>query len=1118
MGCSKCGADNREGARFCDKCGAKLSRRCVSCGAENRIDAKFCDSCGAALGADAAVATLASEPNDTPIRVTATSAAEGLEGERKTVTALFADIKGSMELIEDLDPEEARAIVDPALKLMIDAVHRYDGYIVQSTGDGIFALFGAPVANEDHPQRALYAALRMQDEMCRYSTKLRERGNAPVEARVGINTGDAVVRTIKTDEAHTEYTPIGHSTSLAARMQALAPTGSIAVTDATRKLCEGYFSFKSLGPTRVKGVSEPVGVYEVTGLGPLRTRLQRAAVRGYTKFVGREREMDVLQHAADLAKGGRGQLVAVVADPGLGKSRLCFEFKAKNQSAWMVLEAPSVTHGKTSAYLPVIELLCSYLDFKPEDDAPRKREKTIGKVLALDPSLEDALPYLFGLLGISDAGDPSDPEDSEIRRRRRTFDAIKRILLRESLNQPLMLVFEDLHWTDSDTQGLLNLLADSIGNSKIIVLVTYRPEYSHHWANKTYYTQLPLDPLGRESAEEMLYALLSSEAELRLKRFVLERSEGNPLFMEEIVQTLFEEGAVARNGALKVTRPLDTLKLPPTLPGVLASRIDRLPTGEKELLQTLAVIGREFPLSLVRAVVHTSSDYLDQALSNLQLAEFIYEQPAPSEVGYIFKHALTKQVAHDSLLMERRKDLHEQVGNAIEKLYGDRIEQHLARLADHYRQSRNVDKAIEFLQRAAQQASERSAVAEAESLYRGAIDTLLAKPQSRERDLHEFELQTALLALLISRGFGASEKEQPLRRAYELSQQIGDRRNTLYLLVQLGQFYIEQARFSEARELAEPAVEQIQDLRDPILEACTLENLAECYWWCGDLQKARPYLERSLAICEATPPGALIRTAGLDLWMLSAAGLITTDVLLGWPDRAMEMRKLMLTRAESSAHPFSRLFGIVLADWIVHQLRGDLSFDYAKVSQDCEEHGLYEVSGWACQFSGWCDFWRGERTQGIAKMTEAIEKLNWVNSFLWLPWRLIVLGEMKAEIGETEAAESVVEHALETVNLSQERWCLPEVYRVAAKVALCKSPRNPNLAETHLRHAIELARNQGTKLWELRATSSLARLLRDTNRCDEARTMLAQIYNWFTEGFETADLKDAKALLDELGA
>jgi class 3 adenylate cyclase len=393
MRCPKCARDNPDDARFCVGCGNRFGRRCAKCGAENPADASFCKQCGTRLdGIVAAPATASSER----ISVSAEQAdSAALDGERKTVTALFADIKGSMDLIEDLDPEEARAIVDPALKLMMEAVQRYNGYVAQSTGDGIFALFGAPVAHEDHPQRALLAALRMQQELRRYSDRIRAEGRLPIQARVGVNTGEVVVRSITTGEGRTEYAPVGHSTGIAARMQALAPVGSIAATEQIRKLCEGYFLFKALGPTKVKGASEAVDVYEVTGMGPLRTRLERAAARGYTKFVGREREMEALGHAAGLAMQGRGQIVAGVGEPGVGKSRLFFEFRAKHQSGWMVLEAPSISHGRASAFRPLIDLLWSYFKITPDDDERTRRERIAARVVG--PFLRGcaSLPLLF---------------------------------------------------------------------------------------------------------------------------------------------------------------------------------------------------------------------------------------------------------------------------------------------------------------------------------------------------------------------------------------------------------------------------------------------------------------------------------------------------------------------------------------------------------------------------------------------------------------------------------------------------------------------------------------------------------------------------------------------------
>ena len=388
-----------------------------------------------------------------------------------------------------------------------------------------------------------------------------------------------------------------------------------------------------------------------------------------------------------------------MAEPGVGKSRLFFEFKVTSQSGWMVLEAFSVSHGKASAYLPVVELLRNYFDISATDDERKRREKVNGKVLTLDRALEDAIPYLFSLLGIVEGDDPLAQMDGQIKKRR-TLEAIKRILLRESLNQPLMVIFEDLHWIDEQTQELLNLLADSIGTAKFLLLVNYRPEYSHQWNSKTYYTQLRLDPLGKESAEEMLSALLGEgEDLLPLKRLIIERTEGTPFFMEEIVQALFEDGALLRNGAVKLTKAPGELKIPPTVQGILASRIDRLPSDEKELLQTLAVIGREFALSLVRRVVDGADDDLNRMLADLQMAEFIYEQPATGDTEYTFKHALTQEVAYNSVLIERRKLLHERTGQALGSLYAAKLEERLGELSHHYTRSGNTDRALDFVWR-----------------------------------------------------------------------------------------------------------------------------------------------------------------------------------------------------------------------------------------------------------------------------------------------------------------------------------------------------------------------------------------------------------------------------------
>ena len=539
------------------------------------------------------------------------------DGERKTITALFADIKGSTDLIAELDPEEARAILDPALQLMMDAVHRYEGYVAQSLGDGIFAFFGAPIAHEDHPQRALYAALLMQDESRKRAEQLRREKGINLQLRVGVNTGEVVLRSIRKDDLHTDYVPVGQSTNLASRMESLATPGSILVSEQTYKLTEGYFEFKPLGQAQVKGFAEPLNIYEVGGVGPLRTRLQLSVRRGLARFVGRQSELDHLHRALAQAKAGRGQISAVMGEPGVGKSRLLYEFKLLAQRGCLVLETFSVSHGKAYPYLPLIDLLKNYFQLTNHDDERRRREKITGKVLTLDRGLEDTLPYFFFLFGLAEPTSPLQQMDGQIRRQR-ILEAIKRLLLRESLNQPLMIIFEDLHWLDNETQAFLQVLSESVATARILLLVNYRPEYQHGWSGKTYFSQLRLDPLGKEQAEEMLSMLLAEtesplprgeRARVRvpneplelLKKFILDKTEGNPFFMEELVQTLREQGVLVHGRDGVETRRsaslLTDLRLPTTVQGVLAARIDRLPAEEKSLLQTLAVIGREFAAS-----------------------------------------------------------------------------------------------------------------------------------------------------------------------------------------------------------------------------------------------------------------------------------------------------------------------------------------------------------------------------------------------------------------------------------------------------------------------------------------------------------------------------------------
>ena len=579
-------------------------------------------------------------------------------------------------------------------------------------------------------------------------------------------------------------------------------------------------------------------------------------------------------------------MVAAVGEPGVGKSRLFHEFKAVSQTGTLLLEAYSVSHGKASAYLPVMELLRDYFRIVPEDDARRRREKVAGKIVILDRTLDDTLPYLYALLGIED-DDSLSQMDAQIRRRR-TYEAIKRVLLRESLNQPVIVIFEDLHWIDADTQALLEMLCDSIASACVLLLVNYRPEYRHEWGGRSYYTQLRLDPLGIEGADEMLTALLGDAPELAVvKQVITARTEGNPFFIEEIVQALFEEGVLTGNGQVKLARPFSQTGIPTTVQGMLAARIDRLPRMEKELLQTLAAIGREFPLRLAQQLAGCSESELDAALARLQTAEFVHEQPASGDVEYIFKHALTQEVAYNSLLIEHRKQLHERIAGAIESLFDDHLDDYLKDLAHHYRRSDNTVKAIEYLQRAGEQAAVRLFYEEAIEQLNSALELLEKLDAGKARNTHELAIRRSLMAPLM-RSHIAPEVLINSERVRELCEQAGDMRLLALVLTHLFFFFFhrsvtgldEAGTFADqALELAEQGAGEFQIFCGNFISGLLAAKK-------GEYLAARQRLERAARVSQDTQD-LIISDPSVALGLLNCIGyLVTVCWILGFPDQA----------------------------------------------------------------------------------------------------------------------------------------------------------------------------------------------------------------------------------------
>lgn len=1156
MRCRRCETDNPDGAKFCIECGSPLHRRCPACGTDNPAAAKFCAECGTALtpstdtpapkrarpasdtasGSHPAAFTPATLPPHLAERIRAEQAAlearGGAHGERKTITALFADIKGSMELIEDLDPEDARSVIDPALQLMMDAVHRYEGIVAQSMGDGIFALFGAPIAHEDHAQRALFAALRMQERGARYAEQLRRDRGVNLQIRVGVNSGEAVVRSIRKDDLHTDYVPVGHSTSLAARLEGLATPGSILISEHTHRLTEGYFEFKDLGAAKIKGVSEPLTIYEVLGVGPLRTRLQVSAARGLSRFVGRKKEVDYLKQIRARARTGRGQIVGVMGEPGVGKSRLFHEFRLLSEQACLVLETFCQAHGRGSAYLPLIEVLRNYFDIQPQADERTLHEKVAGRVVALDRELEDGLPYVLALLGHAEFVTALQHMDPTIRQQR-SFDAVKRLLLRESRNQTVLLIVEDLQWIDDETQKFLDVLADSIATSAVVLLTNYRPGYRHDWGGKTYYSQLRLDALGVEDAQELIAALLgeaswaiTADSVAPLKQLILDKTEGTPFFIEEMIRALFDQGILVRGlGGLTITAPLDEINIPATVQGVLAGRIDQLGGEEKELLQTAAVIGREFSLALLGHVTRKSEDHLGPALSRLQAAEFIYEQPAFPDVEYTFKHALTQDVAYGSLVSGRRRELHARTAEAIAELAAQRAtpldERRLRELAYHSAQSEHPEKATEYYQRAGELALRHSSYTEAMSDLTHALELLPALPQTPARQQQELSLLIALgSALMATRGFADPEVERVYSRARELVREIGDWPRAFGVLFALWRFYLARGEYAEAGRLIEKLRELSECMPDSEQFLPAQHALGTTAFRLGAFADARVHLERCVAMYDekSRAPEAAQIIVGLDPGVSSLSFLAWMLWHLGYPDQAVQRSREAADLARSLSHPYSLVFALHFGA-AVHRFRRDGPRAEAQANVVIElatEQGFPFFQAGGIFLRGWALSNQGQFDDGIGQMSEGLH--IWRESGIQQLGQLsLLLAEAYAAVGRVQDGFTIVAEAETEMNESDERWWEAELLRVRGELWLASDTavrsQRAHEAETCFERAIEIAQRQQSVSLALRSTTRLAALWQDTDRQAEGYRRLAELYAWFQEGLDTPDLQAAEQLL-----
>jgi len=693
--CSGCQHENADGARFCNECGNALVPRCPACGEENPQKAKFCAECGRPLtSAKGKTRPVTRSAPPSPRDYTPAHLAEqilksraAIEGERKQVTVLFADLKGSMELSEEMGPELWHGVLDAFFEHLADGIHRFEGTINQYTGDGVMALFGAPIAHEDHAQRACFAALHLQQVLRRFADELRRTEGVSLSTRIGINSGEVVVGRIG-DDLRMDYTAQGHTVGLAQRMEARAAADSTYVSEHTARLVEGYFDLRPLGAFELKGVSEPTEVFELEGLGKIKTRLERSRERGFSRFVGRGDEVAALDLALESALEGRGGVVGVVAEAGVGKSRLCAEFLARARAKGIATyEGHCPSHGRAVPLLPALELMRAFFGVLDSDGEQQTREKIAGRLLLLDRELESFLPLSFEFFGVPEPGAPPSEEDPRLRQRRLLLLA-QRLVQARSDREPAVLLVDDCHWIDEASDEFLAALVEVVPQTRTVLLLNFRPEYGAEWMSRSTYQQLPLRPLGDDAVQELLLDLLGDDPSLEsLSPVVKERSGGNPFYVEEIVHNLVEQGSLeGERGRRRLVAPIERLEVPRSVQAILAARIDRLPEVEKTLLQTASALGRQFQDSILREVSGLGETEFDEALRALVRAEFIYAEVLYPEAEYAFRHPLTHEVAENSQLSDRRRQVHAEVARALERRCESdaQRDERSALLAHHY--------------------------------------------------------------------------------------------------------------------------------------------------------------------------------------------------------------------------------------------------------------------------------------------------------------------------------------------------------------------------------------------------------------------------------------------------
>ena len=1042
------------------------------------------------------------------------------EAERRQLTIMFCDLVGSTALSTQLDPEDLREVVRAYQTTCAEVIQRFDGYIAQYLGDGLLVYFGYPQAYEDNTQRAVRAGLGIVAAMATCNTYLAQQYKVRLAVRLGIHTGLVVVGEMG-GGGRREQLAIGETPNLAARLEGLAPPDTVVISAATRSLVDAYFTYQDLGTHVLKGVATPIQAYRVVEESGVQSRLDAVVPRGLTPLVGREHEVKLLRECWHHVQHGMGQVVILSGEAGIGKSRLLQVLKDDVAPAPHTrLECRGSLYYQHTTLYPVTELFERALHWQPEDTPHKKLHKLETTLSNYRLVLADTVPLLAPLLALALPDDryPPLPLTSQ-QQRQKTLETLLAMLLAEAARQPVLFMVEDLHWVDPTTLEWLTLLIDQGPTVPILTVLTCRPEFHPPWGERAHITPLTVPRLSPPEIQTMVTRLTGARAlPAELLQQLLGKTDGIPLFVEELIKTVLESGLLRTTpDRYELAGPLQPLAIPNSLHDALMARLDRL-APVKSVAQLGATLGRQFPYTLLRAVAPLDETALQHALGQLVHAELLYQQGVLPQATYLFKHALIQDAAYHSLLRSTRQQHHQRIARVFVAQFPETVASQPELVAHHYTEAGLGDQALPYWHQAGQRSAARCAYIEAVHHFRQGLAVLAPLPEMPERRQHELDLQLGLgPALMVTQGFGVPEVRRTYDRARALCQYLEDSPQLGSVLLGLYTFYRWRAEYRTAQELAEHALHLAQQHAAPVERLRAHHALALVLLFQGELAAARTHFEHALALY--TPqPHPIKNPVGVDYSIQILSMLAWVLTVLGYPDQALRWNQEALTRAREQGHAYT-LVEALIHSAILHQFRREAPTTQEHVEAAITLATEQGVPGWEAvgkMLHGWALVAQGHNAQGLAQLQQGLTAMQAIGMEVGRPDGLARLAAAYGMGGQPEAGLQVLAEALATARTTGEGLLEPERYRLRGELVLQQTVPDTHKAETCFQQALTIARHQHAQSLELRAAMSLARLWQQQGKRADAHELLAPVYGWFTEGFDTADLQEAKVLLDLL--